>query len=234
MSADEVFARITQRLSAMDLTERKASMLAVGNPDLIRNMKRNRSTAPQGRNLSRLARVLGVSETWLLTGEGQEEFEIPNPEAEAGVAFGGIVEAGAFRPIDLLNQDGEHRRVPLPPDPRFPSSSQFAFRVEGDSMVNANIHPGMYVLAVEFHTWEKLRGEPGDGTRVIVAHYRDGHPERELTVKTLRIFRDRLGLRPESPNPAHKPVIYPWPPTPDTERQTQLIAVVLAATFLFV
>lgn len=207
-------------------------MLAVGNPDLIRNMKRNRSTAPQGRNLSKLARVLGVSETWLLTGEGPAETQVER-ETAAGVCYGGIVEAGAFRPIDLFNQDGEHRRVPLPPDPRFPAASQFAFRVEGDSMVNAGIHPGMYVLAVEYHAWERLRGEPGDGARVIVAHTRDGHPERELTVKTLRIFRDRLELHPESPNPAHKPLTYPWPPTPDTERHTQLLAVVLAATFLF-
>lgn len=230
MENDTMFARIQQRLDALGLTERQVSMMAVGNPDLVRNMKRARSRSPRGESLSKLARTLKVTEAWLL---GSSDDDSPaDPPRPFGVRFGGVVEAGAFRREDGLNQDAELRRVPLPPDPRYPASAQYAFAVAGDSMTEAKIFEGMHVLAVDVHVWERLHGEPGDGKLVIVARQRNGEAERELTVKRLRIFRDRLELRPESLNKAHLPIVFPLPPEQDAPAEASIIAVVLQATWI--
>lgn len=162
------------------MSERQASMLATGAPDLIRNLRRGKAQAPQGRNLTKLARVLGVSETWLLTGEGDES---PIPAEETGVAFGGIVEAGAFRPVDLLDQDGERRRIAVAPDPRFPAAAQHAFSVVGDSMDRAGILDGMYVVAVDLRAYMDRCGDLADGNHVVAVRVSDGGHRRELTVK---------------------------------------------------
>lgn len=205
-------------------------MAAVGNPDLIRNLKRNRSRSPRGESISKLARVLDVSESWLLG--TTDDPGVPIVEAERGIRYGGIVEAGAFRPVELLNQDADHKFLPLSPDPRFPAKDQYAFEVVGDSMNLARILPGMLVQAVDVYAWERLHGEPGDGKLVIVARTRSADPERELTVKRLRIFRDRIELRPESDNPVHKPLAYPNPPR-EGEDMAVVIAVVLKSIWQF-
>lgn len=142
------------------------------------------------------------------------------------------MQAGAFRRNNPFDQDAEQRRIPLPHDPRYPAAAQYAFAVVGDSMTEAHIIEGMHVLAVDLHTWERLHGEPRDGLLVVVARQRNGEPERELTVKRLRIFRDRLELQPESRNPAHSPIVFALPPRQDEEAGAEIIAVVLSATWI--
>lgn len=154
------------------------------------------------------------------------------PEPFPGIRFGGIVEAGAFRPDTGMNQDNTYRYIAMAPDPRYPIDSQFAFQVMGDSMERAGIIEGMYVLGVDLYAWERLHGEPGDGKLVIVARTRDHHPERELTVKRLRIFRDRIELQPESGNPDHHPFVSKLPLSEDA-MEWQIIAVILSASWLF-
>ena len=128
--------------------------------------------------------------------------------------------------------------LPLPADPRYPASHQAAYQVMGDSMngAPARIHAGMFVLAVSRAAWERLHGEPSDGRIVIVARTRNGQPEQELTLKRLRIFRDRYELRPESTNPRHTPLVFPLPPPqdgPDGSGETvEIIAIVLQAAWL--
>lgn len=56
--------RIEERLQATGLSERKASMMATGKPDLIRDIKRGRM--PQADRLAALARVLGASADYLM------------------------------------------------------------------------------------------------------------------------------------------------------------------------
>jgi len=72
MRDSTMFDRIQRRLKALNLTERKASMMAAGNPDLIRNLKRERSRSPRAGVLLKLAKVLHTSPAWLLTGVGPE------------------------------------------------------------------------------------------------------------------------------------------------------------------
>jgi hypothetical protein len=67
---------------------------------------------------------------------------------------------------------------------------------------------------------------------VVVARYRNGEAERELTIKRLRIFPDRMELRPESVNKAHQPIAFALPPRQDEEGEATIIAVVLSATWI--
>jgi SOS-response transcriptional repressor LexA len=226
-----MFDRISQRLSSLEMTERQASMLAVGNPDLVRNLKRNRSRSPRGDSLGKLAKVLKVSESWLL-GNSSDDGE-PDIEKPFGVRFGGVVEAGAFRPQNDHSQDDDYRTVALPHDNRFPLSAQYAFSVMGDSMTLEKIFEGMHVLAVDVLTWERLMGQPRDGNLVVVARTRNGHPERELTVKKLRLFTDRMELQPCSDNPAYEPLVFPLPLREADQTEAHIIAVVLSATWIY-
>lgn len=220
--------RIQDRLDALGMSARHASELAGLSPDAIRNILRKPDSLPRGRTLVNLAKTLGVTPQYLLTG-GES---LPSSEG-FGVRYGGIVEAGAFRPHDGLNQDFETRLIPIAPDSRYPADQQFAFRVAGDSMTEAKIFEGMYVLAIDVNAWERFHGPPNDGRLVIVARTRNGDPERELTVKRLRIFRDRMELQPESSNPQHKPFVFPWPPAPSEASNVEVIAVVLTAVWLY-
>lgn len=226
--------RIKQRLEATHLSPRAASLKAGAGPDLIRNLFRGLNRMPRGDHLIQLSRVLGVSESWLLT--GIEGGSTDTPAIPFGVRFGGVVEAGAFRREDGLDQDAEQRLIPLPTDPRYPAASQFAFAVVGDSMTEAKIYEGMYVLGLDVHAWERIHGEPGDGKLVVVARHRNGDDERELTVKRLRLFRDRMELQPESKNPRHEAIVFPLPhrqnPGQDDDAEAQIIAVVLSATWI--
>lgn len=64
---DEVMARIERKLDQHGMTDREASLKAVGKPDLIRDMKRRRGF-PTSERLSRLAVLLGTTSDWLLHG----------------------------------------------------------------------------------------------------------------------------------------------------------------------
>lgn len=173
--------------------------------------------------------LISRSPDMLVPDDGAE----PTEEHPFGVRYGGIVEAGTFRSDDGLNQDDTYRYIQMAPDRRYPLDSQFAFQVIGDSMEKAGIVDGMWVLAVDIYTWERLHGLPRDGALVIVARTRDGHPERELTVKRLRIFMDRYELQPESGNPTHKPIVSALPLKEHTE-EWSVQAIVISATWLFV
>ena len=231
MEKSDIYLRIKQRLDEIGMTERQASLAAVGNSQFIRNIRKGTSSSPRGENILKLAKVLKVNESWLL-GTTEEQGE-PHVEKPFGVRFGGVVEAGAFRPQNDLSQDDEYRAVPLPHDARYARSAQYAFHVNGDSMTRERIFEGMYVLAVELATWERLHGHPRDGQLVVVARTRNGHPERELTVKKLRLFTNRMELQPCSDNPVYQPLVFPLPLREDEEAQAHIIAVVLSATWIY-
>lgn len=226
----DIVQRIEQRLNQLELSAQGASVAAGLSKDAIRNWQRHPENMPSARSLIALAPVLKTSVKWLI---GESDDPAMDSDKPFGVRFGGIVEAGAFRPNDGLHQDNDYRLVNLPPDPRYPAAAQYAFSVVGDSMTEAHIFEGMHVLAVDAHVWERLHGEPGDGKLVVVARTRNGDPERELTVKRLRIFRDRIELQPMSRNPHWQPLVFPNPPVEDGPAEATIIAVVLQATWIY-
>lgn len=81
MANQELLERIDLRLREMGLTDYRASMLAAGRPEIIRNIRRGRSNNPRRDTLEKLARVLDCSFEWLATGRGPVA-----PPTEAGEA----------------------------------------------------------------------------------------------------------------------------------------------------
>lgn len=79
MANQELLARIDQRLRIMDLTDYRASMLAVGRPEIIRNIRRGLSKNPRRDTLEKLAGVLDCSFEWLATGRGPLEPPVDTP-----------------------------------------------------------------------------------------------------------------------------------------------------------
>lgn len=126
---DGIKKRIEQRLHALDITPRAASIKAGGSPDLIRGLLRGRQRNFRGDNLSKLAEVLGVSANWLLTGD-----DVGSPSAPTRlVPVVGYVGAGAeIFSIDDHEKGGglDEVEVPIPGM----SLSSVAVRVRGASM----------------------------------------------------------------------------------------------------
>lgn len=207
-------------------------MQAVGNPDLIRNLKRDRSSSPLAKSLPKLATVLGVSVAWLVTGDDEIEGGQDTESTEIGLTYGGIVEAGAFREVDMLNQDSP-RIIPLPRDARYPRCRQYAFEVRGDSMNLAKIEEGMWVTGVDYIDFTEWHGEVRSGMKVVVERSRAQGAERELTVKELHFTRDHIEFVPRSSNPEHKPVKVKADFKADNGINIRVLAIVTGATLLF-
>jgi len=224
----EFRTRVAMRLAALNMSMRAASPAAGMSADTLGKFLSGENRSLRATNMASLARVLDVSESWLM---GSTD-DPANDTMPFGVRFGGTVEAGAFRTQDLLDQTGETIRVPIAHDWRYPAAAQFAFKVVGDSMNKADIFEGMHVLAIDVHAWERGNGPPRDGSLVIVARMKNGGPERELTIKRLRITAKQMMLEPESTNPTHKPITFPMPHSSDETTdgdRAEIIAVCLQA-----
>jgi len=239
IDSERLRTNIREQLKRVGKTPRAVSIEANLNPDTLNKFLASPTRTLRFPTIAAIARAIPCEISDLTGEEGggsalsAEPLYVEPRNLQPGVAYGGLVQAGLFREQNLYDQDGDYRRVAISPDPRFRPDDQFADEVGGDSMVNAGILPGMWVLCVTLEAWEKRYGEPRDGVRVVVQRSRDGHPDRELTVKTLRIFRDRIELQPESPNPAWKPLVFPNPPVQVDETQGIIIGVVLSAVRLF-
>lgn len=217
---------IVTALSVTGRSARSVSIEAGMGPDTLGKFLKGDTGSLRADNMARVLEILDIPDQ-LLSSPGAVESNVE------GIRFGGIVEAGTFRRINIYNQDAEYQLIPLLPNPSYPVDRQFAYRVEGDSMNLEHIMPGMWIHAVEVHTWEHFHGPPNDRELVIVEAKRGGDDERrELTVKMLRIFRDRIELHPCSSNPDHQKYVIPYKPPEDHDDTVHVIAVVLSSTWL--
>lgn len=119
-----------------------------------------------------------------------------------------IVEAGAWREVDELNQE-DPEWVTVPADDKFPDATQRVYDVSGDSMNKLEPHPitpGSRIVGIDF---DEIAGRSPlrDGLVVVVQRSRNGGQERELSVKQVAWFDDRIEFQPRSTNPKHKPII---------------------------
>lgn len=117
-----------------------------------------------------------------------------------GMAVLGIIEAGQFRDISLLDQDEDRETIAVARDNRFPHAEQYALKVSGDSM--DEIFPdGCYVTCA---TWADVGMEIRVGIMV--------HVERsigslvETTLKEVGLNGRGFVLLPRSRNAKHKPI----------------------------
>ena len=86
MQNNELLERIDRRLRDKGLTDYRASMLAAGRPEIIRNIRRGRSRNPRRDTMEKLARVLDCSFEWLATGRGPVQSPPDTPGVPVAVA----------------------------------------------------------------------------------------------------------------------------------------------------
>jgi phage repressor protein C with HTH and peptisase S24 domain len=180
--------RIQQRLDALGLSERAASIAATGSDGTIRMIRLGKSENPRGDTLRKIARVLQVSEQWLLTGEGPSAPSTPRSEirpAEVpytppgtlprdlpvlGTVAGAELGKGAFQ---LTNDVVDYVRRP---PGLIGAKDAYALYVEGESMV-PRFEPGELVFV---HPHRKVLGndyvviqEPGpdNGPRGFIKQF---------------------------------------------------------------
>jgi len=236
--------KILKRLQELEKSPAAASVEAGLDKSFVRDILNGRKKSMQVKTATELAKVLGWNVSQLLSDDGVESEEmfsssLPSPSDEHdqpddafGIQFGGAVGAGPFRVTNNLDQDAARRVIPIEPDPRYPVADQSACQVEGDSVNREDIVQGMWLHVVSRDAWERRHGSIPDKKLVVAMALRDHGATKELGVKILRLFLDRIELQPNSTNPAHQPWIIPHK-REDDNVLVEVIGVVLKAVKLF-
>lgn len=141
----------------------------------------------------RIAKVFGIEPSSLVFGEN-----ISQPSGEFGLRVEGVVEAGRFRDISLVEDNPDEREfIPAARDPRYPHANQYALRVSGDSM-DEIAADGSYVTCV---CWPETGLALED--RMVLHVERHVGPLVENTLKRYVIKGGKKWLCPESSNKKH-------------------------------
>lgn len=103
--------RINQRLTELDLSARKASLLASNgqNPELIRNIQRGKSVSPRGETMCKLAQTLQCSLDWLVAGQKSAQTRTSSPPSFSPVSASRPSDAQSIPEINIrtsTNEDG--------------------------------------------------------------------------------------------------------------------------------
>lgn len=216
--------------------------------DSVNKYLRGDIDQPRGDTLNRLASAIGKDPIWLRDGvvvprQGAAPASPTStlsgpyavPPGAGTVSFGGHVQAGDFRPVNEgFDQDQGDHLVPASifPHPAYPNVRQCAWRVHGDSMDQANIREGMWVVGGVYMDYVDKVGELHNGQYVVVERTRYGGSERELTVKEVQFARSGMHLVPRSSNERHKEFIVPLNED-ETDGDAETISVV-AVVFMAV
>lgn len=244
MNDDVVRQRIQERMDALDLTMNAAAKLSGLHRSMLRKFMAGDTKELRGSSIDKLAPVLQCTSAYLRGDEA--EFVAAEPKAgPQGAALSrplerltrpmqnvkivGVVEAGAFRPVDFF-EDAELGDIVNGFDPKYRELRQFGFKVRGDSMDLAGIRDGCEIVCV---CPAEAQVEPGDGDLVVVENSLDGGHTRELTVKRLHRVGVSWELRPESSNPRHKPIVIPSNSDPNDGREVRIVGLVIGVVRRF-
>lgn len=143
--------------------------------------------------------AFNVSAGWLLYGEGNDNSsEIPVQH----IRVEGTSYAGRFEDITLM-EDDEHERhtIPVPINPKYAHTHQYALLVSGDSM-NNHFKDGSYVACA---AWGDLGKELKVGMIIHVERIKAA----SMVETTIKFYRERDGKRwldPDSTNPKYLPI----------------------------
>lgn len=164
---------------------------------------------PRGNVMDKLAAAIDRPTLWLKEGIDPSGMEISRSNGRpVSAPVVATVEAGAWREVDQFDQS-EHEWIAVEPDKKFPHATQEIYDVSGDSMNQAEPHPikpGAKVVAVRYE--DVVRQVPlRDGLIVVVQRTRGDGQEREISIKEVAWFDDRIEFRPRSSNPKHKPIV---------------------------
>ncbi|WP_245892889.1 LexA family protein [Devosia naphthalenivorans] len=177
--------------------------------DSINKYLRGDVDNPRGNVLEKLAATIDRPAIWLkegvLPGSGDLVRSMRAPGTAPVVA---TVEAGAWREVDELDQDSPEW-VTVPADDKFPDATQRVYDVAGDSMNALQPHPitpGSRLVAIDYDEIAS-RSPLRNGLVVVIQRSKNGGQERELSVKQVAWFEDRIEFQPRSTNPKHKPIV---------------------------
>jgi SOS-response transcriptional repressor LexA len=214
-------ARLRELMQRQQLSHAALSRMAGLGQTAVNDIMSGRNQSPSNKAVEKLATVLGVSVEDLSRrmalsdgGRGAADERTGHSASRTrvnalvagveAVPLIGIAEAGAWRTVSPLPADVQESVQPSR-SRNYKSFKHFALRVQGDSM-NASKPPigdGQIILCVDM---ADAGLEINDGRVYVVRRTRDGGQSYEMTVKRAFVFRDRIELRPESTNPAHKAI----------------------------
>lgn len=202
-SASPAVARIQERLQALGLSERAASLRAFGHASAIRNMRTGATKDPGIHTLEKLAPVLEAPVEWLAFGIGATA----RPRALPGQLFLpviGAVQAGNWREHDASIDHAVHDPIPVAVDSRWPAEAQYALITHGTS-INRQAKEGDYLGCVDA---EATNYQAQNGDLVIVERTRYGGAMIERTAKRYYQNENVFELWPDSDDPDfQKPIV---------------------------
>lgn len=198
-------ARLRELMQRRQLSHAALSRMAGLGQTAVNDIMSGRNASPGARAVEKLAAALAVGVEELTRragaagGRAGRDGGVPEP-----IPLIGIAEAGAWRSASPLPADVQESVSPSR-SRNYRTFRHFALRVQGDSM-NASRPPigdGQIILCVDM---ADAGLEIADGRVYVVRRTRDGGQTYEMTVKRAFVFRDRVELRPESTNPAHRAI----------------------------
>lgn len=218
--------RIKQRLALAGITAAEASRRMGVDQTFVRDILSGKKRQLRGENLIRLAVVLGVTPTWLETGDGPEA---PLPQNASGlsivrvrdVVIRGEVAAGVWSEAwDITERidPAEWEAVTVAPPPGYERAALFALRVRGRSMDRFYLDGDVLVVCPAAETDARV------GDHVIVLRRRSGLAE--ATVKELIQTADGFALAAHSTDPAFST---PIPLDDDGDDTPEIIGVVVGS-----
>jgi transcriptional regulator with XRE-family HTH domain len=219
--------RVDRKMSQPELAR-----LAGVSQQLISQLENGKNTSTK--YLPKIARALGVS-----MGEVDPEYVDPGTSTigpafsrpGAQPPFAGYVRAGLFETFD---PDFQQDYVAVPDfvqiQPGYARIRQYAYQAKGDSMTEAGIADGMWVVAADAADFIDQHGDLESGDLVVVERTKMQRAEREMTVKEIHFFKDRYELRPRTTNPDHKAIVVKHDLDVDADGiEVKIVGVVLTA-----
>lgn len=119
MADEQLIKRLDQRLAAMGLSARAASLAATGKPDTIRDIKAGKSRNPRFQTIQQLARVLETTPDWLLGADSPAPVEPPGVPVDLPMSSGrdlpvyGLAAGSVLGALTMTSDPVEY--VPTPP-----------------------------------------------------------------------------------------------------------------------
>lgn len=220
-SASPAVARIQERLTALGLSERAASIQAFGHPSAIRNMRTGATKDPGIHTLEKLAPVLKAPVEWLAFGIGALT-EAVSSAVQLYLPVTGEVQAGMYREHDTSIDHPVYPPLPVPADPRWPASAQFALITRGTS-INRVAEDGDFLACVDA---QAINYSGREGDLVIVQRSRFGGAMIERTAKRYRKKEEVFELWPDSTDPEFQTPIIVDPHDPEEGTEIRILALV--------